>query len=112
MVCIFKYREAWCIPSDRNVRADWENVGLYGTGILFEEPNPTGSRSSDRIGLNKQQMRPHPRNTHQGGQGESTEAIEATRRSRGPPEVADNVQTPHPGRCSADVYYHVFNQNL
>ena len=24
-----------------------ENVGSYGTGILFEEPNPTGSRPRD-----------------------------------------------------------------
>ena len=31
-------------------------------GILFEEPNPTGSRPSDLIGLYKQHMQPHPRN--------------------------------------------------
>ena len=37
------------------------DVGLYGTGILFEEPNPTGSRPRDLIGLyNKQHMKPHP----------------------------------------------------
>ena len=29
------------------------NVGLYRTGILFEEPNPTGSRSRDLPGLHK-----------------------------------------------------------
>ena len=33
--------------------------GLYGTGISFEEPNPTGSRPRDLIGLYKQHMRPH-----------------------------------------------------
>ena len=27
---------------------DERDVGLYGTGILFEESNPTGSRPSDR----------------------------------------------------------------
>ena len=32
-------------------------------GILFEEPNPTGSRPSDLIGLYKQHMKPHPPNT-------------------------------------------------
>ena len=26
-------------------------LGLCGTGILFEEPNPTGSRPRDLIGL-------------------------------------------------------------
>ena len=29
------------------------DVGLYGTGIIFEEPNPTGSRQSDLIGLSR-----------------------------------------------------------
>ena len=33
---------------------------MYGTGILFEEPNPTGSRPRDLIGLYKQHMKPHP----------------------------------------------------
>ena len=39
------------------------DVGLYGTGILSEEPNPTGSRPRDLIGLYKQQKKPHPPNT-------------------------------------------------
>ena len=30
-----------------------EKGGFYGTGIVFEEPNPTGSRPSDLIGLYK-----------------------------------------------------------
>ena len=29
------------------------NFGLYGMGFLFEEPNPTGSRARDLIGLCK-----------------------------------------------------------
>ena len=48
--------------------------------ILFEEPNPTGSRPSDIIELYTQHMKPHLPTTHKGGQGESTEAIEDTRR--------------------------------
>ena len=32
-------------------------------GILFEEPNPTGSRPSDLLGLYRQQKKPHPPNT-------------------------------------------------
>ena len=32
-----------------------EDDGLYGTGILFEEPNNTGSRPRDLIGLCKPQ---------------------------------------------------------
>ena len=54
---------------------------MYGTGILFEEPNPTGSRPSDLIGLYKQHMKPHPPNTqgrarrkHGGEQGHPEEA--------------------------------------
>ena len=31
-----------------------KDAGLYGTGISFEEPNPTGSRPRDLIGLYKQ----------------------------------------------------------
>ena len=37
-----------------------ENAGVYGTGILVEEPNPTGSRPSDLIGLEEQHRKPHP----------------------------------------------------
>ena len=58
------------------VRGRW----VVWHGILFEEPNPTGSRPSDLIGLCKEHMQPHPPNTHKGGQGESTKVIEATRR--------------------------------
>jgi len=36
------------IPSINLLR---EKDGLYGTGILFEEPNPTGSSPRDLIGL-------------------------------------------------------------
>ena len=32
----------------------------HGTGILFEEFNPTGSRPSDLIGLYQKHMKPHP----------------------------------------------------
>ena len=44
-------------PSQAGTR---ENVGLYGTGFLFEEPNPTGSRPRDLTGLYRQQKKPHP----------------------------------------------------
>ena len=30
-----------------------ESGGLYGTGILFQEPNPTRSRPHDLVGLCK-----------------------------------------------------------
>ena len=50
-------------------------------GILFEEPNPTGSRPRDLIGLYRQQKKPHPPNTqgrarreHGGEQGHPEEA--------------------------------------
>ena len=32
-------------------------------GILFEEPNPTGNRPHDLIGLEEQYKKPHPPNT-------------------------------------------------
>ena len=35
-------------------------MDFAGTGILIEEPNPTGSRPSDLIGLCKQHTKPHP----------------------------------------------------
>ena len=61
---------------DSCVRERW----LVWHFILFEEPNPTGSRPSDLIGIYKQHMKPQPPNTHKapvkGGQGENTEAIE------------------------------------
>ena len=50
-------------------------------GILFEEPNPTGSRPSDIIGLEEQHMKAHPPNTqgrarrkHRGDRGHPEEA--------------------------------------
>ena len=52
-----KYLEA---TQTRGVKK--ENIGLYGTGILFEEPYPTGSRQRDLIGLYKAQTKPHPLN--------------------------------------------------
>ena len=36
---------------ERRVEARERDVGLYGTGVLFEEPNPTGSRPRDLQGL-------------------------------------------------------------
>ena len=69
-------------------------------GILFEEPNPTGSRPSDLIGLYRQQKKPHPPNTqgrarreHGGEQGHPEEA-ERRRKDRkregGHPEEAES----------------------
>ena len=61
---------------------------MYGTGILFEEPNPTGSRPSDLIGLEEQHMKPHPPNTHGRGRrkhrGEHGHLEEAERREKEP----------------------------
>ena len=37
------------------------NVGLYRTGILFEEPNPNGSRPRDPIGPRKETNETPPR---------------------------------------------------
>ena len=39
---------------------------VHRQGILFEEPNPPGSRQSVLIGLYKEHMKPHPPNTHLG----------------------------------------------
>ena len=39
---------------------------MYGTGFLFEEPNPIGSRPRDLIGLYRQQKKPHPTQHTQG----------------------------------------------
>ena len=62
-----------------------EGVCVCGVwlGILFEEPNPTGSRPSDLNGLCKQHMKPNAPQTHKEGQGEGTEAIKATRKRQG-----------------------------
>ena len=46
----------------RRLRERW----FVWHGILFEEPNPTGSRPRDLIGLEKQHMKPHPPNTRKG----------------------------------------------
>ena len=70
------YRERWFV---------WH-------GILFEEPNPTGSRPRDLIGLYKQQTKtgPCPPNTqgrarrkHQGDQGHPEEAEKGRRTQTG-----------------------------
>ena len=72
-----------------------ETMGFTGTGILFEEPNPTGSRPRDLIGLYRQHTKPHPPNTqgrarreHGGEQGHPEEAEshpeEAERREKEP----------------------------
>ena len=52
----------------RNVHARYgENIGLYGTGNLFEEPNPTGSRPSELIGLcETTRETPPPQHTRKG----------------------------------------------
>ena len=67
---------------NRRKRATGKRGGATGgTGILFEEPNPTGSRPRDLIGLYRQQKKPHPPNTqgrarreHGGEQGHPGEA--------------------------------------
>ena len=68
-----------------------ETMDFAGTGILIEEPNPTGSRPSDLIGLCKQHMRPRPPNI-------STEAIEATRRRQREERRTQNGPKRHKGK--------------
>ena len=79
-------------------------------GILFEGPNPTGSRPSDLIGLYKQHMKPHPSNTqgrarrkHGGEQGHPEEAEshpeEAERRKRKGTETAGSKEEDLGLRC-------------
>ena len=51
-------------PCSLTLHGKWEKEGKFGgTGILFEEPNPTGSRPSDLIGLDtkwQRAKRPQP----------------------------------------------------
>ena len=76
----------------------------HGNFILFEEPNPSGSRPSDLIGLEEQHMKPHPPNTqgrarrkHRGEEGNPEEAKshpeEAERRRRKRTETAEERRT-------------------
>ena len=69
-----------------------------GTGILFEEPNPTGSRPSDLIGLYNrwhQEERPQPakKSSREEGGGDrgSTAARPTLTRDWGGPQVRDPV---------------------
>ena len=48
-------------------------------GILFEEPNPAGSRPRDLIGLHKQHMKPHPPEHTRKGKENVSKYREATR---------------------------------
>ena len=56
-------------------------VGHYGTGILFEEPNPTGS-PRDLIGLCTQQTKPHPPNTQERARGKQPRKGKAPKRRK------------------------------
>ena len=60
-----------------------------GTGILFEEPNPTGSRPSDLIGLCRQHTKPHPQHTRKGRGDKETPNGEEEQRGRGGGPTAD-----------------------
>ena len=70
---------------------------ICGTGILFEEPNPTGSRPSDLIGLYRkwQGKRPQPAKWSSreegGGDRGSTAARPTLTRDWGGPQVRDPV---------------------
>ena len=55
----------------------------YGTGISFEEPNPTGSRPSDLIGLHK-----------------TTETPEGTKRRRPPGGGRERKKDPNGAKVS------------
>ena len=57
-------------------------------GILFEEPNPTGNRPRDLIGLEEQQKKPHPPNT-QGRARRKHRGDEATERQKKTEENVD-----------------------
>ena len=48
--------------SQEKRESEREKDRACGTGISFEEPNSTGSRPSDLIGLYKQQTKSHPPN--------------------------------------------------
>ena len=75
---------------------------MYGTGILFEEPNPTGSRPRDLIGFYKQQRKPHPPNTQERARAARERRSGrngAKGRRRKPPEMGTGRRRPRkPGR--------------
>ena len=63
-----------CLTGDMPER----DVGLYVTGILFEEPNPTGSRPRDLIGLYRKWQsvkRPQPAKRSSRAEGGATGAF-------------------------------------
>ena len=82
-------------------------------GILFEEPNPTGNRPRDLIGLEEQQKKPHPPNTQGRARREHGEAgggrekmegpkiVEALRGQRGGDQTQRSPRPETTGRESA-----------
>ncbi len=57
-----------------------KNDGLYGTGILLEEPNSARSRPRDRIELYQQQRKPQPPTHTRGQQARKGKATETAQR--------------------------------
>ena len=87
-------------PCSLTLHGKWEKEGKFGgTGILFEEPNPTGSRPSDLIGLyrrwqpRKRRPQPAKRSSREEGGGDrgSTAARPTLTRDWGGPQVRDPV---------------------
>ena len=68
-----------------------------GTGFLFEEPNPTGSRPRDLIGLCRQHTKPHPQHTRKGRGDKETPTGEEEQRGRG-----EGQQGLHCGEANPD----------
>ena len=58
---------------------------MGGTGILFEEPNPTGSRPSDLIGLYTKWQRAKRPFIREGNRAPVAKATHARYRGEGPP---------------------------
>ena len=82
---------------NRRKRATEKRGGAACTGILFEEPNPTGSRPRDLIGLyrrgKRQRPQPAKRSSREEGGGDrgSTAARPTLTRNWGRPQVRDPV---------------------
>ena len=70
-------------------------------GILFEEPNPTGSRPRDLIGLYEQQRKTHPPNTQERARA-ATERRSGRNGAKGmrrnPPEMGTGRRRPRKPR--------------
>ena len=90
-------------PKSLHGKGERGKIVLHGTRILFEEPNPTGSRPRDLIGLYKQQRKPHPPNTQERARGKQPRKEKRPKRRKGEPteiprEGTKRKQPRKPGR--------------